>query len=305
MKKIFAYTAFSLLVLSGCSSDPEDPVQNPTENEIQEQPEDKPEDDPEKPVEELTDISPLLCCGQRFVDRETETFSSSTLGEYTAVVTQKEYQFFENGEGTLTEYVAENTPRGFVQTVNEFTWHTEPSSSPVLDITVDNGEILTLSNVEVVDKGLFSSEEIWTKEISLEAPLSEDDVVSYSVEMKYEKGYDYNYGGMLGLVTSPAMLSVETKEGQVVFITHIYGSNTVLNPIPANGSADGFVYNDSYVYAKVDLVNPYPYSFFEIITGRKEIPFVEDDCMYFYLGMFDSENGDFSMIKSGEKHKIK
>lgn len=301
MKKYAMMCLVFGLLLAGCSDEPDVPTEEPVPP-VQETPDD--EEQEEEPEEPLIDLTPMLCNGQRFIERETDGFTSPTFGNYTAVTVQNEYQFYENGTGTLTRYIAENTPRGFVQSVKNFNWESEPSLSPSLEIAVEGGERFKLNNVEVVEKGLFSSEVIWTKELSLDSPLQKEDVVSYSIDMKHGKDYDYSYGGMLCLLTSPAQLTVETEEGSVTFITHLYGASCVLNAVPAFDYGNGLEYYKSYVYAEVDIDSPYPYSFFEIQVESKEKPFIENDNMYFYLGTFDPDTETFSLIESGKDYQV-
>lgn len=299
-KTFFMKKAFTLLVLFslfawGCSNsdDPtKDPEQEETENENKE--------------ENLIDISKDLCDGKRFIDREYKDFSSPELGVYKAVMTQREYLFEKGGSGKLTTYVADNKYIGYSQGVTDFTWTATDKSPVSLKISLSDGEKIVLNDVEIKDNELSSSEDIWTREICLKSAWSSSDITSYSVDMST---IDTTYPEppyMICLKVSPSRLSVKTEAGEVTFISLQSGYNPTLIGMQCFSKDNGpLQYYGSYIYACVDVKNPYyPYSFFDIIAEKGQMPFQKDGKMYFYLGKFDKDTHKFSLIESNKDYNV-
>lgn len=301
MKKIKRIALFLLLsstAFYNCSSSPDDPTEKPSDEGTE-------QGTGGNDSEEENDVVSLLCDGTRFVSRKMENYNSTDFGGYTAVSSQLEYTFRKDGTGVRTVYSAETTPRGFVRYKEDFTWNMTESDPMSLTISVDGESPTTLSNVEVMENGLFSSEEVWTKEVSLDETLSKEGIVSYSVNMQMQKDIDANYGGMIGLSRIPGKLTVKTLQGNVTFITYTYGYLPYFINMPCSSKDGGpLVYRDAYIYAEVDLKNPYPYSFFELIREDTERSFIEDGKMYFCLGTFDAETKEFSLIEVGKEYEI-
>lgn len=295
MKKSFTLLLLLSLFTWGCSNS-DDPTEKPEQEET---------GDGEK-EENSVDISKDLCDGKRFIDRTYKDFSSPELGVYKAVMTQREYLFGEEGNGTLTTYVADNKYIGYSQDVTDFTWSATDKNPVSLKIFLSDGEKIILNDVEIKDNELYSSEHIWDKELCVKSAWSSSDISSYSIDMSTTDTTYPEPPYMICLKVSPSRLTVKTEGGEVTFISLQSGYNPTLIGMQCFSKDNGpLQYYGSYIYACVDTKNPYyPYSFFDIIAEKKQKPFEEDGKMYFYLGKFNKDTHEFSLIESNKDYNV-
>lgn len=285
MKK-YLYISLLLTMMAGCSSDSPE-KENSNEEQVQE-----------------TDITELLCGEFRFIDRKYEEKSTPSLGVYKTVPSQKEYLFSEDGKGELTTYLAENTPRGYSKDVTEFTWSATNKEPVTLNISLSDGEKITLENVKVEESELSYYSGSWSKELTVKNMWSSSYVGEYSADFSFYTSTESQPPYLQCVVFSPASLTVSTSEGKVTFITSAYGVNPSTISLPAYSKDGGpLTYYDCYIYACIDTQNAYyPYSFFDIVTETEEKPFSENGKMYFYLGEFDGEKEQLYLIESNKKY---
>lgn len=268
---------------------------------------DDPTETPPTETEEKIDITNDLCDGSRFIKREFKDYNSPLTGPYKAVMTQREYVFSKDGTGKLTTYVAESTPRGYVQSVSGLTWSATDKEPVSLNVSIDGGENFTLKDVEFTENRLESDDEDWSREMTIKEALSKEYIKSYSIDMEWSKGQASMPPYMICLNVSPARLNVNTTKGSVTYITSLYGYKTVEIAMSCYSENWGpLKYMDGYIYACVDVKNAYyPFSFCEIVRETEEKPFTEDGKMYFYLGKFDKETENFTMIEKNKEYELK
>lgn len=301
MKKLYAFLLMGAFCFS-CSETPDDPTCDIPDKDEEQNQEENPD---EKPEETYIDITNKLCDGSRFIDREYEEYSSPLLGVYKAVPKQKEYSFSKDGNGSVTTYIAENTPRGYTQDVTAFTWSATNQKPVELRISLADGETVKLENVSIEENLLSFTGDTWCKELSVTSVWESQEIISYSVDFFAYPTTASVPPYMIALELSPACLTVTTEEGQATFITSIYGINPSVTGMPCY-STDGFslTYYGNNIYACVDTKTAqYPYSFFEIITETEDMPFSKDGKMYFYIGKFDRKTKQFSLIESNKTYQ--
>lgn len=304
MKKQFVFLLL-YAIIAGCS--PENPEKEKINwgqtDDSNKEDEDITENDNEEQGQTL-DITEKLCDGFRFIDRKYEEKSTPLFGVYKTVPIQKEYLFSEDGNGSLTTYVAENTPRGYSQEITDFTWSSTNKKPVTLKISLADGESLKLENVEIGNEELSFTSGLWTKEIMVKNAWSRPYVERYTVDFSYYDSTESQPPYLVCLNLSPARLTVTTSIGKVTFITYPYGVNPTSITMSAYSKDGGtLTYYDSYIYACVDTKrSDLPCSFFEIVSYTTDKPFTEDGKMYFYLGKFIGEKRRFIMIESNKSN---